>query len=176
MSGSNNGSLTPIGSPQTGVGTLATFRGQMFYKANIAGGAETITLTINNATSTQLWECGQYTYTGTLSALDGTPQYSTTAASGGVATISGLTTSNSSDMIWSGCLAVNTSCTAGSGYTGHNDTNACDFSGSSCTTGQNFLTNTGSLIEEKVNIAAGAQSATFGTGATDDVILGLVGF
>jgi hypothetical protein len=39
-----------------------------------------------------------------------------------------------------------------------------------------FAANTGQLLEEKVNVAAGAQSATFGAGTPDHVLLGLVAF
>ena len=41
----------------------------------------------------------------------------------------------------------------------------------------NFWNQTGQLMEYKVGVAAGAQSATYGTGiATDNMILGLVAF
>jgi hypothetical protein len=70
---------------------------------------------------------------------------------------------------------VDTTCTAGSGYTGRNDINTYDVAGGKL--GNNFFGHTGQLIEDKVGIAAGAQSATFGTGTTtDSVILGLVAF
>ena len=181
----NNGSWTAIGSPKAGVGAAAGFQGQMFYVASLVAGAspELCTLTISSPVSFMSWEYTEYSYSGTLSSLDGTPQYSTTPASGGVATISGLTTAGSSDLISASCLGVTSTCTVGAGYTARNDTNACaDSSGSaaSCggggTTGNSFVGVTGQLIEEKTGIGAGAQSATFGTGTTDDVILGLVAF
>jgi hypothetical protein len=180
----NNGSWTAIGSPKAGVGANAGFQGQMFYVASLGTGAnpELCTLTISSPVSFMSWEYTGYSYSGTLSSLDGTPQYSNTPASGGIATISGLTTAGSSDLISASCLGVVSTCTVGSGYTARDDTNACANSSgstSSCgggTTGNSFVANTGQLIEEKTGIAAGAQSATFGTGTTDDVILGLVAF
>jgi len=112
--------------------------------------------------------------TGTIS-FDGTPQYSTTPASGGVATISGLTTSNSNDLAFAACLAVDTTCTAASGYTLLDDSNTYDVT--SGTFGHSYVGLNGQMIQYKVGVAAGAQSATFGTGtASDSVILGLVAF
>jgi hypothetical protein len=69
---------------------------------------------------------------------------------------------------------VDTTCTAGSGYTGLDDTNTYDVATASYA--RSFWGITGQLIEHKVGVAAGAQSATFVTGATDNVILGLVAF
>jgi hypothetical protein len=179
----NNGAWTAIGSPKVGVGAEAGFSGQMFYVPSMVAGAgpELCTLTISSSVGFMSWEYNEYSYSGTLSSLNGTPQYSNTAASGGVATISGLTTTGSGNMLWAACLGVTSTCTVGSGYTARNDTNACSSVGSaaSCgggTTGVNFNTNTGGLIEEKTGVGAGAQTATFGTGTTDDVILGLVAF
>jgi hypothetical protein len=130
---------------------------------------------ISSAVGFRAFECAEYSYTGTIAALDGTPQYSTTPASSGVATVSGLTTSNSSDLVFADCLGVDTSCTAGDGFTGLDDTNTSFKDGDSGQTGQSFLNGTGQLIEYKVGVRAGAQSATFGTGTrADNVILGLV--
>jgi hypothetical protein len=174
MSDPNNGTWTAMGAAKTGVGSLSGYRGQMFYVPTAVNAATTVTLTISSAVVFRAFECAEYSYSGTIATLDGTPQYSTTAASGGVATISGVSTSNSSDLVFAGCLGVDTTCTAGSGYTGHNDTNAYDVSGGKF--GSDFLGYTGQLIEDKVGVAAGAQSATFGTGTSDKVILGLVAF
>jgi hypothetical protein len=175
----NNTSWTAIGSSVSD----GTFRGQMFYIASLAGGAapENCTLTINTSVNFLFWEYAEYSYSGTLSSLDGTPQYLATTASGGIATINGLTTAGSSDLVIGACIGVATSCTAGAGYTARNDTNACQggSGGGNCgggTTGQNLNSVIGSLIEEKVNVGAGAQTATFGTGTTDGVMLGLVAF
>jgi hypothetical protein len=85
---------TAMGAAKTGVGSLSGYRGQMFYVPTAVNAATTVTLTISSAVVFRAFECAEYSYSGTIS-FDGTPQYSTTPASGGVATISGLTTSNS---------------------------------------------------------------------------------
>jgi hypothetical protein len=145
----------------------------MFYMPATVSAPTTVTLTISSAVGFRAVECAEYSYTGTIAFLDGTPQYSMTPASGGVATVSGLTTSNSSDLVFVACLGVDTSCAAGSGFTGLDDTNT-SFKDSG-QTGQSFLNGTGQLIEYQVGVGAGPQSATFGTGtSTDNVILGLV--
>jgi hypothetical protein len=119
-------------------------------------------------------ECAEYSYTGTVATVDGTPQYSTTPASGSVATISGLTTSNVSDLVFVACLASDTACMAGSGYTGLDDSRATNTANGG--TGS-YVGTVGQLIEYKVGVAAGAQSGTFGTATTtDNVILGMVAF
>ena len=147
----------------------------MFYVRSTVNAATTVTLTISAAVAFRGFECAEYSYTGTIVSSDGTPQYSTTPASGGIATVSGLTTSNASDLVFASCLGVDTTCTAGSGFTGRNDTNTYD--AGSNTFGANFFNRTGQLIEDKVGAPSGAQTATFGTGtATDNVILGLVAF
>jgi hypothetical protein len=174
MSDPNNGTWTPIGAPTTGTGSLAPFRGQMFYVRSTLSASTTVTLTLSAAVAFRAFECAEYSYTGIVS-LDGTPQYSTTPASGSIATVSGLTTSNSSDLVFAACLGVDTTCTAGSGFTGRNDTNAYD--AASNTFGANFFNSTGQLMEDRVGVPPGSQTATFGTGtATDNVILGLAAF
>jgi hypothetical protein len=175
MSDANNGTWTAIGVARTGVGSLSGYRGQMFYVPSAVHASTTVTLTSSSAVAFRAFECAEYSYTGTIGTLDGTPQYSTTAATGGIATVSGVTTSNSSDLVFADCLGVDTTCAAGSGYTGLNDANTFDAGGGSF--GANFWSLTGQLIEYKVGVAAGAQSATFRTGTTsDNVILGLVAF
>jgi hypothetical protein len=172
MSDPNNGTWTPIGTARTGAGDLAGYRGQMFYVPAAVGAATTVTLTIGSPVGFRAFECAEYAYTGTLAILDGTPQSSTTPASGGVATVSGLTTANASGLLFAGCLAVDTTCSAGTGFTALDDTNS--FFKDRNLTGQSFRVGTGQLIEHKVGVAAGAQSATFFTGTSDTVILGLV--
>ena len=175
MSDLNNGTWTAIGTARTGAGSLSGYRGQMFYVPSAVNAATTVTLTTGSAVAFRAFECAEYSYTGTIATLDGTSQYSTTPASGGVATISGLNTSNSSDLVFSDCLGVDTSCTAGTGYTRLDDTNT--YIANTGATGQSFWGWTGQMIEYKVGVAAGAQSATFGTQtSTDNVILGLVAF
>ena len=148
--------------------------GQMFYVPSAVSASTTVTLTISSAVAFRAFECAEYSYTGTI-ALDGTPQYSTTPASGGVATISGLTTANSNDLVFAACLGVTTNCTVGSGYTELNDTNTYDVT--SGTFGNSFVGLNGQMIEYKVGVAAGAQSATFGTGtSSDEMIMGLLAF
>jgi PKD repeat protein len=171
MSDPNNGTWTPIGSAKTGVGGLSGFRGQMFYVPAAANAATTVTLTLGSAVAFRAFECAEFGYTGTIATLDGTPQYSATPAAGGVATVSGLTTTNAGDLVFADCLGVDTTCTTGAGFTGLDDTNTVykDRGGVG-----SFLSGTGQLIEFKVGVAAGAQSATFRTGtSTDNVILGL---
>lgn len=181
----NNGTWTAIGSKKTGTGTLAAYSGQMFYVASAVNAATTVTLTLsggNSGSSGQIisWEATEYSYTGTISSTDGAPTYSNTAASGGTASIDTTVTANASDLVWAACLAVDSACAVGSGYTGRNDsagTCSANTGGTTCaTTNNNFTTLTGGLMEDKVNVAAGTQTATFGTGTTDNVILGLVAF
>ena len=175
MSDPKNGSRAAIGAPKTGTGSLGGYRGQLFYVPSVVNTATTVTLTVGSAVVFRAFECAEYAYTGAIGTLDGTPQYSTTHASASVATIAGLTTANSSDVVFTDCLAVDTTCKAGSGYTGRNDTNTYDAAGRK--SGNDFFGRTGQLIEDKVGVVAGTQSATFATGtATDSVILGLVAF
>jgi hypothetical protein len=175
MSDQNNGTWTAIGAAKTGVGSLSGYRGQMFYVPSAVSASTTVTLTTNSAVTFRAFECAEYSYTGTIATLDGTPQYSATPASGGVATVSGVITTNSSDLVFADCLGVDTTCATGIGYTVRNDTNTYDVS--SGTFGNDFFAFTGQVMEDKVGVTAGAQSATFGTGtASDNVILGLVAF
>ena len=174
MSDPNNGTWKPIGSAKAGIATNAAFSGQMFYVPSAVSASTTVTLTVSSAVAFRAFECAEYSYSGTI-AFDGTPQYSTTPASGGVATISGLTTSNSNDLVFAACLGVTTTCTTGSGYTGLDDKNT--FNVTSGSFGNSFVGLNGQMIQYKVGVAAGAQSSTFGTGTpNDDVTLGLVAF
>jgi hypothetical protein len=173
MSDPNNGTWTPIGSPRTGVGSLSGYRGQLFYLPAAANGATTVTLTLSSAVAFRAFECAEYSYTGTISMLDGVPQYSSTPAANGTATVSGLTTTNPSDLVFADCLGVDTTCTAGTGFTGLDDPNTI-FKDQG--TSGSFLSGTGQLLEFKVGVAPGAQSATYKTGTNDNVILGLVAF
>src|SRR5579862_646224 len=174
MSDPNNGTWKPIGSAKAGIATNAAFSGQLFYVPSAVSASTTITLTVSSAVAFRAFECAEYSYSGTL-AFDGTPQYSTTPASKGVATISGITTSNTNDLVFAACLGVTTNCTTGSGYTGLDDKNT--FNVTSGSFGNSFVGLNGQTMEYKIASAAGAQSATFGTGtASDDVTLGLVAF
>jgi len=173
MSDPNNGTWRAVGAPKPGVGTLSTYSGQAFYIPSAVSAPTTVTLRITNAVLFRSFECAEYAYTGTLS-LDGVPQYSSTPASGAVATIAGLTTANAGDLIVATCLAVDTGCAATSGYTLRNDTNAYDAEYNSF--GHDFIGYTGQLIEDKIG-PAGAQSASFRTGGnSDNVVLGLLAF
>jgi hypothetical protein len=92
-----------------------------------------------------------------------------------VAAVSGLTTTGATDLVVADCLGVDNTCAAGAGFTGRNDTNAYD--AGALRFGQDFFQVTGQLLQDKVGVAAGAQTATFGTGtATDNVILGVLAF
>jgi hypothetical protein len=175
ITGSASGSFTSIGSKKAGTNTLSGYSGQNFWKL-AAGGAETITGSTSSNVGFSAWECTVYSYSGTLTSLDGTPQYSNTAAVANVATVSGLTTSNSSDVVIATCNGVTSTCSQGATYTARNDASACNYTTGSCVS-SSFLSMTGQTLEDKVGVAAGAQSATFGTGgSTDDVILGLLAF
>jgi hypothetical protein len=78
-------------------------------------------------------------------------------------------------VIFAACLAVDSSCATGAGYTGLDDDHA-SYVGSGGS-GQSFLAGTGQLLEYKLGSPPGAQSATFGAGSgSDNVILGLVAF
>jgi hypothetical protein len=174
MSDPNNGTWKAIGVAKPGIASLAPYSGQMFYVPSAVSASTTVTLTVSSAVSFRAFECAEYSYSGTI-AFDGTPQYSNTPASKGVATISGLTTSNSNDLVFAACLGVTTTCTTGSGYIGLDDKNT--FNVTSGTFGQSFVGLNGQMIQYKVGVAAGAQSSTFGTATSnDDVIFGLVAF
>ena len=174
MSDPNNGTWVGVGSAKAGTGGESGITAQMFYVRSAVSAPTTVTLTLSGPAAFRAFECAEYSYSGTIS-FDGTPQYSTTAASGGVARISGLTTSNSSDLVFAACLGVDTTCTVGSGYTELDDSNTYD--ATSGTFGHSYVGLNGQMIQYKVGVAAGGQSATFGTGTpTDSVILGLVAF
>ena len=173
MSDPNNGSWVALGSPTAGVGGLFGYSGQMFYVPSALGAATTVTLKISSAVMFRAFECAEYAYTGTV-MLDGTPRYSTTPAAGGVATIGGLTTVNTGDLIIASCLAVDTGCSGSSGYVVRDDANSYDAADK--TFGHDFIGFTGQFMEDKI-ASAGAQSASFGTGtSTDNVILALIAF
>lgn len=185
LSGSASGTFTAIGSKIAGSGTGTTgFSGQDFW-VKAAGGADTLTGTASGAGGSPYvsWLCTVYSYSGTLSSTDGTPGYSNTAAVASVATLNGTTmgtslvTTGSSDVVIASCIGVQGTCSSAGSYTSRNDTNACSYSGTTCTTGQNFNTNDGGLIEDQVGVAAGTQTATFGTSnATSSFTGGLTAF
>jgi galactose oxidase-like protein/PKD domain-containing protein len=175
MSDPNNGAWKAAGSAKPGTGSLTGYSGQIFYVPAAVSAPTTVTMTISTAVVFRSLECAEYSYTGSISSPDGTPQYSTVPASGGVATVGGLTTSNSNDLVFAACLGVDSTCAVGTGYTLHDDTNSLNAGNG--TLGNSFLAHTGQSIEEKVGVAAGAQSATFKTGTnSDNVILGLLAF
>jgi hypothetical protein len=178
--GSLSGTLTAIGSKQAGTGGNTGFSGQNYYKVATGGGTETITATMSATGSFNAFECAVYSFTGTL-ILDGTPQYSVTPASAGVASISGLIMAAANGMVGLTCNGVSDRCTGvGAGYTSRNDTNACQYqTGFACVGGGpfNYNTFTGGLLAEKLSATAGTQSGSFTTlSSASDVILGLVGF
>lgn len=185
LSCTNNTSWTNVLSPKLGVGGEVGYAGQLFYIPSLAAGAspELCTVTISASVGFASFQYDEYSYSGTIAGTNGTPVYSTTAASGGVATISGLTTTHSSGLVYVACLGVVNTCSVGTGYTGRNDTNSCrggtgpTLSCDGGSTGHDYNGEIGQMSEDKVGVAAGAQSATFNTsGATDDVILGMVAF
>jgi hypothetical protein len=177
----NNGSFTLAGSFVAGTGALAGFDTGIFYKNLTASGADTCTLTANAAASI-LWESAQYTFSGTFTGPDGAATYTQANSNGSdVATITASgATSGSSDLVVAADIINNSGVTftPGTGYTFRNDTAACSWNGTTCvSTTENFNTDTGGGYEDKVNIAAGTQSATFNTNATSDPqLMGLVSF
>lgn len=173
----NNGSWTAIGSKVVATGSLAGFSSQNFMVLSAVSAPTTVTVQLSTVQVDLWWEATEYSYTGTLSGVDGTAVLSQVTASSGVATQSGLTTSGASDLIWASCNNVDTSCTGGAGFNVRDDTSACiHYNGTSCTSTGSLIGQVGLTVEDKVNVAAGAQTATFGTGTTDHAILGLVGF
>jgi hypothetical protein len=80
MSDPNNGTWTAIGSRKAGTGNQSVMSGQMFYVLSAVNASTTVTLTVSSAVVFRAFECAEYSYTGTISSLDGTPQYSTTPA------------------------------------------------------------------------------------------------
>jgi hypothetical protein len=95
------------------------------------------------------------------SALDGNPGYRNTAGSSGIATLKGTTmgqnlvTMGSSNLDVATCSAVASHCSAETPYPAHDDTNGCDHSGADCTTGNDFNSTDGGLIEFPTGVAAG---------------------
>jgi hypothetical protein len=98
----------------------------MFRVFSAVNAATTITVTISGTTGFISWEAAEYSYTGSFTTLDPANatgfNYSVASASGGIATVnSAANTTGSSDMIWGACIAVDTGCTGGAGYTTHDD-------------------------------------------------------
>lgn len=158
-SGSLNGSYTAIGSRKVGAGTLSGFSAQFFWIPSSSAGTEAITCT-SSGSQFLIIDAESYSHSGGgTPVLDGTPVYVNATASSSVATVGTVTTTSSSGLLYAGCFAVDSSCTAGSGFTGRD---------------HGFAAATGGLFQDKNPITSGSQSATFGTGATDNTILGLV--
>jgi len=162
-----NGAWTKAGTQLNGAGTLNAYRGQCFYKlsATHTSTTPTLTLTLSRAVATfRAWDMAEYAPSGSGTAVvDGTVVYSNTASSGGVATITYGVTTGPTDLLYAGCIGVNTSCTAGTGYTARDD--------------GTYNANTGGLQEDKLNVAAASsQTATFHDTTTDAVILGMLAF
>lgn len=63
-------------------------------------------------------------------------------------------------------------CSAETPYTTHDDTNGCDYSGTACTTGNDFNSTDGELMEFQTPVAAGTQTATIGTSITTSAFTG----
>lgn len=179
VSDPNNGTWTAIGSKVAGSGgSIAGFSSQLFMVTSAVSSPTTITAVLSTAQTDLWWEAAEYSYTGTLSGVDGTQILSNLTASGSVATQSGLTTTGSSDLIWAVCANVDSQCTVGSGFTLRDDAASCiQWNGTSCASTGSFIGHVGLGFEDEVNVAAGPQTATFGTGgATDHMVFGLVGF
>ena len=179
LTGSRSSSFTAIGS-KTGTAGESS---QNFWVLAAGGGTETITGHSSASNNYHSFECAVYSFSGTLSSLDGTPGYSNTAAVGSVATLNGTTmgtdliTTETSDLLFASCNSVQGNCSQGTGFTSHDDTNACHYIAGSCTTGNSFNGYDGGLVEEKVNVTAGTQTATFGTNmVTSSFTGGLVAF
>ena len=174
----NNGTFTQAGSFLAGTGGLAGGFQGMFYQLLTSSGADTCTLT-PNASANLVWESAQYTFSGTFTGLDGAATFAQVTASANVATITATgPTSGTSDLVVA--TTINNSngvtTTPGTGYTFRDDTSACEWFGSSCST-VGFNAYTGAGYEDKVNVAAGTPVATFNTvGATDLADIGLVSF
>jgi hypothetical protein len=78
-----NGTWLAAGSAKARVGSLTGYSGEIFYVPSALNAPTTVTLTTSAATVFRSLECAEYSYSGTIASLDGTPQYSTTPASGG---------------------------------------------------------------------------------------------
>jgi hypothetical protein len=179
---SNGDTWTPIGPGKVSGSNPGTtgFSFERFRVFSSVGGADTITLTISGSTGTfNAWETTEYSYTGTLSAVDGTPVLTNVTASASIATSASVTTSNSSDLLWADCPGTVGTCSVGSGWTARNDaTGTCQWNGAACNvTNDNMNGVIGLLVEDKVGVAAGTYTATFGTtNSADAAIVGLVAF
>jgi hypothetical protein len=174
---SSNGDVWNPIVPGKVTATGGGFSFERFTVLSSGGGADTITVAVNTGTALIGWETTSYTYTGTLSAVDGTPVLTNVTSSGSIATTSAVTTTGSSDLLWADCPGTQGTCTVGSGWTSRNDTVACSWNGATCNGTVNLQSAIGMLVEDKVGVTAGTYTATFGTtGATDTSVVGLAAF
>lgn len=173
ISDPNNGQWLPIGYPLSGttIPTSLVF-GQLFYTIVKVNAVTVVTMTASVPLSIMQFEIAEYSFVGTLN-LEGVV-YANPTSAGGLATISGLTTVNPDALIVASCLKAPQIPTAGTGFTGRNDTNAFDQNTASL--GNNYSTNTGSIIEDKVGVSGGAQTATVTIASGIPTILGMAGF
>jgi hypothetical protein len=174
VSGSCTGAWTALGSLNRAGGQVQ----QHFAKASSpnCGGGDTLTVTSSQVASFIVWESTEYSYTGTITGTDGTPVTNNGSAVASLATSSAISITNSTGIRWAFCGTAN-SCSVGTGYTSRNDTSACVYNNTTCSSTGDFLSNTGNLVEDKFNGATGSQTATFGTsGATDFFAISFVAY
>jgi hypothetical protein len=181
MSSTKNGTFVALTSPVTDTfPVVGSITSETFQVANTVSGADTVTLTVSSSTTIGGWECALYSHSGgplPPTYTNGTPISGTVTSSGTIATIGTVTTTNPSGLIVVHCPAVTSTCSAGSGFTGRNDTAACLWHISGCSaTNRNYNSDVGALIEDKFNASPGSQSATFTTGSGDTVQYGMVAY
>lgn len=128
---SQGNSFTQVGSTLT-KGSNAS---RVYYAKNIAGGADTVTLTFTGSTTSDIY-ITEYSGMSTATALD--VQKGKTGNAGAIS--ASATTTVQGDIIYGFCFDTGGNCTAGTGFTAH--------------------TVSGNLVEDMTSGAAGSYAAT----------------
>lgn len=157
VSDSRNGAWTAVGSAQTGSGSLAGWRCQMFYFPNAAAGATTVTATISASVTTRGLAISEFSGVATSSPLDQSAYGNSN--SNGVTTPT-VTTLNADDLLVAGVLASTTVTGVAGSYT-YMATDL-EFSGNG--------------TEYKVVSATGTYGPNFTEGTTNDNLVGIAAF
>jgi hypothetical protein len=113
VSDPNNGTWTAVGSPKTGTGALASFRGQLFYVLSSAAGATTVTANVSAAANANL-AIHEYSSTDVVS-VDGIPVYDNHVGDANPVS-SAIDTTADADLLFAAVLTSTTTNAAGAGY------------------------------------------------------------
>lgn len=164
VSDPNNGTWTPIGTPGVATGSLAGFFSQFFYIATAVHAATTVSVTTLTGTQTfvELF-IAEYSYTGGVVTIDGTPVYSMVTAVASITTSGTVVTTGASDLVFAASMVEDSNAQFQAPYTARD--------------GVNWNNLNGGIVEDLIGASAGSQVATFhNNGATDTALLGIVAF